>query len=106
MKKVILILSVLVFLLQAPCALASDGVYVPSFSAFMESFSAKMKDINTDIWETISEECIIDGAWSEPDTNLNYLPCYSVSTDLRITEGNGFLNTITISLSKDKLAKE
>lgn len=101
MKRFFSILIVLVLL--STCAFADDGVYVPSYRAFMESFTEQVKDINSDLYEAILEDCFADGEWKEPSKySSNRLYCFTVAPSLTIYEGNNFLDRISIKITRDK----
>ena len=105
MKRFLAMLFAIV--LFASCAYAEDGVYVPSYNAFMESFAGKIKDIDSDLWEAIHKDCFVDGQWIAPNNNsANRVYCFTASPELRIYEGNNFLNMLYISIPKDKLEKD
>lgn len=109
MKK--LIASVTVFLLLFSCsAFASAdetaGVFVPNFQSFMNSFVPKVEAFNPDYAAEIREECFVDGKWVEPSSSNNYIYYYYLATDVRIREGNGFLDALYIDLPKDHIGKE
>lgn len=105
MKRFFALLVVLLVAVPCiPCALADDGVYVPSYRSFMESFTGQIKNINNDLYQAIVEDCFVDGQWIEPtNSSYNKVSCYTVPVDLRIYEGNGFPKDIYITIPREKL---
>lgn len=72
----------------------------------MNAFVPKVEAINSDYAAEIREECFVDGKWVEPSTANNYIYYYYLATDIRIFEGNGFLDDIYIDLPKAHIGKE
>lgn len=109
MKK--LLAAVTAFLLLFSCATfasadETEGVFVPTYQAFMNAFVQKIEIINADYADAIREECFVDGKWVEPSSSYGDIYYYYLATDLRIREGNGFLNYLYIDLPKDHIGKE
>ena len=109
MKK--LLAAVTAFLLLFSCATfasadETEGVFVPTYQAFMNAFVPKIEIINADYADAIREECFVDGKWVEPSSSYGDIYYYYLATDLRIREGNGFLNYLYIDLPKDHIGKE
>ena len=86
------------------CAIADDGCYVPSYKTFMDAFVSKATVIESDLAEAIREECFVNGEWEENEYSLT-----SYDSGSRIyfdfDKGNGFLNSFSMKISKDKIGK-
>lgn len=86
------------------CAIADDGCYVPSYKTFMGAFVSKATVIESDLAEAILEKCFVNGIWEENEYSLT-----SYDSGSRIyfdfDKGNGFLNSFTMEISKDKIGK-
>lgn len=96
MKKFFCIL--LVSLSLCSFAFAEDGVFVPSFNAFMDRFSAQVQTIDHAVYDSMMEAFWVDNAWFIPEYNFAFSSRKPV---LDFDEGNGFLDSAKVTISKD-----
>lgn len=107
MKRLFALLTAFVCLsLCVPIASAdeSEGVFVPTYKVFMESFTEKVQTIDSGLAEAIRNDCFVDGKWTSP--KYDWVQYYYISTDVRIYEGSNFLDSIYITIPKYALEEE
>ena len=95
MKKWI---SLLVALL-VPCVSLAEGVYVPSFNEFMNTFFAGITGIDQKLAWEIEEECKGEGEWKNHE--LNYVYADYKKPKLTIKEGNNYLKSIKVTIDSE-----
>lgn len=107
MKRLFALLTAFVCLsLCVPIASADEpeGVFVPTYKVFMESFTEKVTAIDSGLAEAIYNDCFVDGKWISP--KHDWVQYYYISTDLRIYEGSSFLQSIYITIPEYAMKEE
>lgn len=87
------------------CSFAeTEGIFVPSFQVYMDSFTSVLEELNEEFYEDLREDCFADGLWVGHADSWRTYDYYS-GLAITIDEGNGFLEDISIEISKDKMEK-
>lgn len=80
-----------------------QGVFVPNYKAFMESFTDKVRLIDSGFADAIIEDCYAEGEWQSPSGSINNVYYWEIDPQLRIYERSDYLSSLYITLDKDEM---
>lgn len=99
MKRIICF--VLVFVSLCSLAFAEDGVFVPSYSVFMDRLSEKLEVTNSELSEKFVAKYKQGGEWISPDSRV-YLS--GNKPMVKVRGKAGFLDSFRVEQAKDYLS--
>lgn len=82
-----------------PCVSLAEGVYVPSFNEFMNTFFAGITGIDQKLAWEVEEECKDESGWHNHE--YNYIYDDYKKPKLTIKESNGYLKSIKIIVDSE-----
>lgn len=103
LKRIVAFLLSMLLIVPVASADEQEGVFVPNYKAFMESFTVKVELIDSGLAEAIRKDCYVEDKWCSPSDSINRVWYWDIAPELRIYESSDFLSHIYITIKKDEM---